>query len=669
MAPTTTASPTFSPPSLRPGRTPERMSTPPIEGLQERVRSTTARVLKKRLEDPRLNPQSAVELRQALDELERQIKAFTPKTPKEREILNNLKSNVGKQKMSILAQQETQPGTPDQLGRELEADASTLPGTGAGEGKKSVGDLNTGQHPRKPETEQRYKALQVIEGGMGKIIVYWDTKLLRKVCKKTFNPNILNRHGHGTSQKRALTSQQLTKEAKAMAMAKHSNLIQILDITEDRTGNVSIWIPYIDGTNLNDLTQARERTGLTISEKEMLEYFRGIAKALRALHEKGLIHRDIKPSNILIEKASDEAIVIDLGLATEMEGEMEKEAGTPPYRAPEQNRNHEEDLTPAVDVWALGASLLFCRTRKIIYNSRAEMGNLTPDEQEQRAAAIIKTEIFRKDLRAFLKSCMLSDPKKRPTMNECVQTLDDLIVARGGLPTEHLTHRKRTIRNRRRAVIAAILVAIGAGKSLQRISAGDLQKTQAMETSSASILNMHRMLNTNAQGILAAVSLPNIEDSERLLLAVRARRVVAEAQSLGGQTPEVEMADKATRGPVSELCDILNEQEYNIAALLLKTQLALATRKTTQNADEKSSLLKTANETIHAIETSHRDILTKEEWAAVLKCRAYINFNLYRQNRNPETLQAAQVAANQALEADPTSSGLRRLVELLESKG
>ena len=95
----------------------------------------------------------------------------------------------------------------------------------------------------------------------------------------------------------------------------------------------------------------------------------GLAEALAAIHEAGILHRDLKPSNILL--ARDGPKVIDFGLAalTEAPGDLTRTAetiGTPVCMAPEQV-NSAKDLTTAADAYSLGAVLVFALTAHYPY--------------------------------------------------------------------------------------------------------------------------------------------------------------------------------------------------------------------------------------------------------------------------------------------------------------
>jgi eukaryotic-like serine/threonine-protein kinase len=84
-----------------------------------------------------------------------------------------------------------------------------------------------------------------------------------------------------------------------------------------------------------------------------------IARAVQYAHEHGVLHRDLKPGNILLD-AHGEPFVTDFGLAKWLDTGTDLTRtltifGTPGYIAPEQAKGPAANLTPAADVYSLGA--------------------------------------------------------------------------------------------------------------------------------------------------------------------------------------------------------------------------------------------------------------------------------------------------------------------------
>src|SRR6266567_3201550 len=86
-----------------------------------------------------------------------------------------------------------------------------------------------------------------------------------------------------------------------------------------------------------------------------------VARAVEYAHSRGVLHRDIKPGNILLNDRS-EPLVSDFGLAKLLDGNNDLTRslttfGTAGFIAPEQAGDAAVDLTPAADVYSLGAVL------------------------------------------------------------------------------------------------------------------------------------------------------------------------------------------------------------------------------------------------------------------------------------------------------------------------
>ena len=93
--------------------------------------------------------------------------------------------------------------------------------------------------------------------------------------------------------------------------------------------------------------------------KQAVLYCLDAAHALQSCHEVGLLHCDIKPANLLLSQ-QNQAIVCDFGYARQMNlGQLLDVGfrGSLPWMAPEQLNSADADLSPATDVYGLGATL------------------------------------------------------------------------------------------------------------------------------------------------------------------------------------------------------------------------------------------------------------------------------------------------------------------------
>jgi hypothetical protein len=141
----------------------------------------------------------------------------------------------------------------------------------------------------------------------------------------------------------------------------------------------------------------------------------GVAEALQAIHAAGVVHRDLKPSNVLL--AADGPRVIDFGIARALEASTVTRTGvrvgSPQFMAPEQAAGQE--VTPAIDVFALGALAMFAATGRapfgegsqdaLLYRIRHEPADLSGCPEP---------------LRTLAGRCLAKDPADRPAPAEVV---------------------------------------------------------------------------------------------------------------------------------------------------------------------------------------------------------------------------------------------------------
>ncbi|MFH9871181.1 protein kinase [Streptomyces lydicus] len=155
-----------------------------------------------------------------------------------------------------------------------------------------------------------------------------------------------------------------------------------------------------------------------------------LAEALAAVHRQGLLHRDLKPANVLLGPNGPK--VIDFGLAVFAESSVSLTAphtvvGTPSCMPPEQ-ANGEKPLTPAVDVYALGAVLLFAASGHPPY--RADNIHLLFHQVVDPAFAPDLSGVP-DELVPLLTAMLAHRPQDRPDLAEVVRECRALIEAQG----------------------------------------------------------------------------------------------------------------------------------------------------------------------------------------------------------------------------------------------
>ncbi|WP_394841485.1 serine/threonine protein kinase [Pendulispora brunnea] len=165
----------------------------------------------------------------------------------------------------------------------------------------------------------------------------------------------------------AVASDRLRREAEALGLAWHPNVVEMIDHGHLPDGTAYLVMELLDGESL----AVRLRNKGPYSPEELLTVALQICEAIIAVHAAGVVHRDLKPSNIFLERQQPDPLVpahervklIDFGIAR-VEWEetritnMGAPLGTPGYMSPEQETGGEIDARS--DLFALGAVLYEC---------------------------------------------------------------------------------------------------------------------------------------------------------------------------------------------------------------------------------------------------------------------------------------------------------------------
>ncbi|MFF2775493.1 MFS transporter [Streptomyces sp. NPDC058052] len=213
--------------------------------------------------------------------------------------------------------------------------------------------------------------------------------------------------------------------AREVAAARRVGGAWTADVLDADTEAAVPWVAtqYIPGPDLT--TVVAEDHG-PLPERSVRTLANRLALALQAVHEAGLIHRDLKPSNVLV--TVDGPRVIDFGIARAMDGLAGDSLhtrtgmliGSPGFMSPEQVRGLE--LTPASDVFCLGALLVYASTGRLLFGA-ADTGlnaHLFRVAEEEADLTGVPDSLV-----ALVRACLHKDPAKRPTPGEVASLTAD----------------------------------------------------------------------------------------------------------------------------------------------------------------------------------------------------------------------------------------------------
>ena len=148
------------------------------------------------------------------------------------------------------------------------------------------------------------------------------------------------------------------KEARTLRdFASEDHVVHIEEYFE-LNGTAYIVMAYLDGVTLREHVR---RTG-KMQPEALFRGMKPLMAALGRIHDRGLVHRDISPDNIMVLK--DGALcLIDFGAANRYDRETKSYSVICKngYAPPEQYRSG-GTVSPAVDIYALAATMYFCLT-------------------------------------------------------------------------------------------------------------------------------------------------------------------------------------------------------------------------------------------------------------------------------------------------------------------
>ena len=321
-----------------------------------------------------------------------------------------------------------------------------------------------------------YELLEKIgQGGMGVVYRARQCSLDREVALK------LLAAGPWASNEFV---ERFKREAQSAARMQHPNIVAIYEIgSHDQLNFFSMRL--VHGPSL---AQVLVKHG-PYAPIEAARLLRRIAEALDYAHRLGVLHLDLNPANVLMDERS-EPQVADFGLARRLDEtfatDSDEVSGTPSYMAPEQAQLKSHKLSPATDIYGLGAILY-----ELLTGAPPFLGNTPQDTLERVVRDDVPTLRTRRqdvpqDLEAICLKCLAKQPRERYTnAHELVEDLGRFLDARpvSVRPLNAMQRLGRWAQREPRvatAIVAAI-VALGIG-----LAATSLQWRRAESNAEAS---------------------------------------------------------------------------------------------------------------------------------------------------------------------------------------
>ena len=203
--------------------------------------------------------------------------------------------------------------------------------------------------------------------------------------------------------------ERVEREIEILNKINHINVIKIIKIIKDPDKIYIIMEFCENGELFNHIVEKQN-----LDEEEAAYYYYQLINGLECLHHYGIVHRDLKPENLLLSNKNILKI-IDFGLSNYFNeiDLLSTPCGSPSYASPEMVSGNKYDGF-LIDIWSSGIILF------------AMLCGFLPFEDQDNE--ILFTKIYEckvefpnyisKDAIDLMRKIMVSNPKKRITLNE-----------------------------------------------------------------------------------------------------------------------------------------------------------------------------------------------------------------------------------------------------------
>lgn len=213
-------------------------------------------------------------------------------------------------------------------------------------------------------------------------------------------------------------------------LPSHPNILKCLGYAE-KNDRFLILFEYLDNKDLWEYF-FKDHTK-KLSSKQIAKYIWQLCDALEFLHQHNIIHADVKLENILIDN-QDQIRLCDFGLSDIKSKDYISEyrrgiCGTIGYIAPEIYKDEIKNVTPSIDVWAVGVVLY-----ELVYHKSPFVSSSNNHECKKTDGSMDKKKLYQlmttfpsfpndidDDLFDLFEQIFTVDPNSRISLNEIKQ--------------------------------------------------------------------------------------------------------------------------------------------------------------------------------------------------------------------------------------------------------
>jgi serine/threonine protein kinase/WD40 repeat protein len=350
------------------------------------------------------------------------------------------------------------------------------------------------------------------DGGIGRVWIADDEHLGREVVLKQLLPK---------SADNAETRDRFVQEAQITGQLQHPNIVPVYSMDQDENNTPFYTMRYIRGDSfdirIRDIHKECQGNIRSQNLHDLIEEFICVCNAVSYAHGQGIIHCDLKPENVAIGQFG-EVTVLDWGLAHRFDLNRlpsvlldESISGTPNYLSPEQAQGLRDGLTPATDIYSLGAILF-----EILLNRPPRHINDQPTSLTILLNSVIQGDIpravditpkYARILAYICDKCLATQPCDRYTSVQ--HLIDDLYRWRNdervhAAPNSISNKFARVVRRHQRITVVAMFlllvatIVIAASYSAVTLSKSTLHQARNTERQQQSEIDQQQTALTSA---------------------------------------------------------------------------------------------------------------------------------------------------------------------------
>ncbi|XP_019860329.1 PREDICTED: wall-associated receptor kinase-like 20 [Amphimedon queenslandica] len=226
----------------------------------------------------------------------------------------------------------------------------------------------------------------------------------------------------------------MNREIDILSQLRHPNIVQFIGaILDHPDGNPRIMTEVMD-TSLRKAYESKKLTPDSGCRPVILSIMHDVAVGLNYLHTlpiDNIVHRDVSSANVLLESKGPgkwKTKISDFGSANIVRRAVSRAPGAEVYSAPEcfqgVSNQYSAVQTPKMDVYSYG--VLFCEALTCKFPDRSSFQDMLQQVWSSTKSVGLITRSLHHEL---IKSCTKDNPYKRPTMNEVISKLDQLLAS------------------------------------------------------------------------------------------------------------------------------------------------------------------------------------------------------------------------------------------------